>query len=1139
MKIESPPDHQQRQGALNPGVSLICEAPAGSGKTELLTQRMLTLLALVDAPESILAITFTKKAAAEMRERLLNALRSAEGPEPVSAHQKLTWSLAKKVLERDESLNWNLRQNVARLEVRTFDSLTHRLTRILPLQAALGMDFTVSEESDQLYIQSVRSLMEDLQSDSPWSRPLRSLLSHLDNAYPRVEQLLVRLLAKRDVWLPLIGTGFTSIDVRQVLENSLRDILEEKIEQICTLIPSAWQQELLDLADYAAANLKRAGSTSAICALERIEGIDSLPVSGDDCLQLWAAWRLLLLTGKGTIRSKLDINCGFPPGQSKLERAVCKAQKERMQQMLSKLSAVDGLPELLQEIDTWPDPRYTDPQWEMLQTLTTLLPYLVAHLQLIFQQRKQADFIEIAARASRALGPPDEPTDLTLRLDFRIQHILVDEFQDTSLAQIDLLTRLTTGWQPGDGRTLFCVGDAMQSIYAFRGANVSLFLKTRQFGLAGIDLQLLRLTCNFRSQAGLVEWVNRVFRQAFPGRDDMARGAVTYSPSDAVRPPLKEPGVVTHFFSADIDASVWENTFVDTIRNLLRQEPTSSIAVLVRNREHAVPLMQALRQAEIRYRAVELEYLAERPAVQDLVSLTRCLLFPADRVAWLSVLRAPWCGLTLNDLEVIAQVTESRLILQQSREILQRGTGQARIQEVSEDGYRRLARVIPLLDLALAERDRKPLRLWIEGIWVALGGPGCVDMDAERDNIERYFDLLDRLDLEGEVVDMERLERSVARLFAAPDRLAPDRLQIMTMHKSKGLEFDYVILPELHRCSRPGDKELIHWQERVNRTGVEELVVAPLAPVGQQSDRIYQHLHFERRQRQTLEDCRLLYVAVTRARKRLFLQAKFKKNKDQSGYSGPPEGSLLARIWPAIGQDAVILGMEDVTDPASAGIRPARLLNRVRSDWPGVKLIPGTLLEDYTPRYSFDNAEENLPRFQRQDTVTRLGGSLIHEALKVITEQGLQCWRGRDLAPLAAGWRARAITLGALPEEAVRIVENASTLISRCLQHEKMHWIHDQAHRLYPEHPVSWVSRGDVVDGVIDLLMIEPDQTAWVIDYKTAQPSAGQTRADFLEQEKNQYRFVMDRYRQAVRGMGFTNVRSVLFMIATGDWIAY
>ena len=96
----------------------------------------------------------------------------------------------------------------------------------------------------------------------------------------------------------------------------------------------------------------------------------------------------------------------------------------------------------------------------------------------MFAARGQVDFTEVAqARAARA-GEDDAPTDLALALDYRIRHLLVDEFQDTSISQYELLARLTAGWQPGDGRTLFAVGDPMQSIYRFREAEVGVFLRT-------------------------------------------------------------------------------------------------------------------------------------------------------------------------------------------------------------------------------------------------------------------------------------------------------------------------------------------------------------------------------------------------------------------------------------------------------------------------------------------------------------------------------------------------------------------------------------------------------------------------------------------------------------------------------------
>ena len=158
-----------------------------------------------------------------------------------------------------------------------------------------------------------------------------------------------------------------------------------------------------------------------------------------------------------------------------------------------------------------------------------LLPRAAAELMLVFAERGQADFTEIAQGAVRALGEPDAPTDLLLSLDVRIKHILVDEFQDTSISQWELLERLTAGWQRGDGRTVFAVGDPMQSIYRFREAEVGLFLRARHQGLGNVALEALQLTTNFRSQAGIVDWVNATFPRVLPPLEDETLGAVPYA----------------------------------------------------------------------------------------------------------------------------------------------------------------------------------------------------------------------------------------------------------------------------------------------------------------------------------------------------------------------------------------------------------------------------------------------------------------------------------------------------------------------------------------------------------------------------------------------------------------------------------
>src|SRR5690606_10929817 len=209
-----------------------------------------------------------------------------------------------------------------------------------------------------------------------------------------------------------------------------------------------------------------------------------------------------------------------------------------------------GLLEAMRPLYDLPPPQYSDTQWEALEAILALLNPAVARLRIIFGSRGQADFTEFAHGALAALGEADDPSDLLLSIDARISHILVDEFQDTSQSQFALLGKLTAGWQAGDGRTLFLVGDPMQSIYRFREAEVSLFLNARKDGLGSVRLEPLTLQTNFRSQANLVAWFNEAFTRVLPPEEDAASGAVPYSPAvPAVKnPPLAGPAVQWHGF---------------------------------------------------------------------------------------------------------------------------------------------------------------------------------------------------------------------------------------------------------------------------------------------------------------------------------------------------------------------------------------------------------------------------------------------------------------------------------------------------------------------------------------------------------------------------------------------------------------
>lgn len=135
-------DSDQRQRALDPNASFIVQAPAGSGKTELLVRRYLVLLARVACPESIIAITFTRKAANEMRLRIMHALEQAQNIEPIASKDNERYYLAQKVLAQDQALNWNLLSNPNRLRILTIDSFCQSLTRQMPLLAGLGEKLT-------------------------------------------------------------------------------------------------------------------------------------------------------------------------------------------------------------------------------------------------------------------------------------------------------------------------------------------------------------------------------------------------------------------------------------------------------------------------------------------------------------------------------------------------------------------------------------------------------------------------------------------------------------------------------------------------------------------------------------------------------------------------------------------------------------------------------------------------------------------------------------------------------------------------------------------------------------------------------------------------------------------------------------
>ncbi|HEX8964156.1 MAG TPA: UvrD-helicase domain-containing protein, partial [Rhodocyclaceae bacterium] len=730
-------------------------------------------------------------------------------------------------------------------------------------------------------------------------------LRHLDNDAPALARLLAAMLARRDQWLRHAvaeGAGAES-------ERGLRLLVERELAAAAAAVGIDLQARLLPLARYAAGNLAPPSPVAALA-----DWADNLAGRAEE-LPLWRGLCELLLTKDGTVRKQVDVRAGFPATKEG------KPFKDAMTALLADLGAGGRDVAAIERIRRLPDPRYGAEEWQTVNALAGLLRLGAAQLWTVFHEAGETDFIEVAQRALQALGDVEMPSDLALRLDYGIRHLLVDEFQDTSPAQIELLRRLTAGWTPGDGRTLFAVGDPMQSVYRFRKADVGLFLRAAEAGIGGLPLERLRLTRNNRSCTPIVDWVNRAFAAVFPAEDSATSGAIAYRPFVATRSELPSAGVVVHpLVVAREDrgegAAAEARRILEIVDAERAADPARHIAVLVRARGHLEPLVAEIRRCrtDMRFRAVEIEGLAERQCVQDLLALTRALLHRADRVNWLAVLRAPWCGMRLADLHALAADDFEATIWSLMNE-------PARLDRLSPDGRSRLLHARDVLGGALAQRGRVRLSRWIEGAWLGLGGAACLADAAEAEDARGYLDLVERLDAAGRF-DLDRIEDELDGLYAAPDAQADGTLEFMTVHKSKGLEFDTVILPGLHRGSRGDDEPLMRWEE-VALEDLDECLIA--APVGKRGSRAggtptpFDYIGALERERSANEAARLLYVGATRAVRRLHLVGVAQRKAD--GEVAAPPACFLGLLWESVGR--LFSEAEDVRLPGSAAGEPA------------------------------------------------------------------------------------------------------------------------------------------------------------------------------------------------------------------------
>lgn len=1147
----APPDQSQRERALDPRHSILVQAPAGSGKTDLLTRRFLVLLAEVEDPSQIVAITFTKAAASEMRHRIVHELQKAAEHQLSFLDQFSMESLAARALEHSQACGWNLLDLPTQLRISTIDSFCRELAVQRPLLSGLGSSLDLAEYPAELYRRAARQTLGQLgQSGSAeLSAAIEALLVWRDNNWIDVENQLVMMLSQRDRWMHSFVLDHEPDwhHLRGELERPFARAVVEALHRLSDLfeaIPNACA-EMHALAQFACAQ------TGLHRDLAEVAAFPCAPFETPDQLaEARTAFTCLadmLLTNEGEFRKRITVANGFPADR--------KLEKRRLEDLIASAQQIPGLRAALHAVRLLPPAHYAEEDWHIIRACFVLLRRAAAELKVAFAEAGIVDFIEVSQLAQQVLeGEDGYPTDAGIAIADRIHHLLVDEFQDTSRRQHKLLSCLVSAWPDASGRTIFVVGDPMQSIYFFRDADAELFPRVRKWGLelangAPFTFEFVPLSANFRTAPLLVQNNNQNFAAVFTKNDD---SDIEFSPSVPVRNPaeaeeqrfklhLSFTPQLSAFTGADADlqearqhcAELREsaraqqiNEIVDLVRDHLQyiERARASgnkyrIAILGRTKSALFPIADALRAIDIPFRALDLENLSDRPEVRDALSIARALLSSEDRIAWLGMLRAPWCGISLEDLHTIASADDPGVMQRPISVLLQE-----RLDLLSTDGRRAVRRLQQALSDSRALRAHHPdicLGTWLRYTWERLGGDACVDATS-RENLTVLWRCLDKLPNDQADLLGDGLHAALANMTAQPDPATNEDcgVQLMTIHKSKGLEFEVVIVPELQSGSGRTSSRMLSWLERgladpEQSDDSTEFLIAPQQRKGTERGSTKEWVDRVYREREQQETRRILYVAATRAREELHLFARPEfRDKDGERTLCHPTGTILAAAWPAfkeeleerfatwdatlqkasidLAAEAQVLEMPPGTVCSIA--KPA-LVRRLPDDYEPPAL---QLLERRASAAAISTSASSTYERHEGNLHSRLLGTAVHTLLEEFTRSQasgnpirVNLCDPSVLRRLAADVRSA----GLQTVEAEKLIARAAEIVQSVLQDPAAQWI--LAPHINAESEVGWTG---LVDGAIRNVRIdrifraghrphsEGQDVWWIVDYKTAHP---------------------------------------------------
>lgn len=1090
-----PPDQDQRERAVDPSHSVLVRAPAGSGKTGVLLLRYLRCLLTVDQPEKVVAITFTNKAAGEIKERVVHALQAGakalggENTEPPSSgFEEDIRDAVNQVLAHDAAQHWSLLENSARLRITTFDSFCGSLVRRLPLLSGLGAAAPVSD-ADALYREAILSLFRQMDAANcppALADALQSLLAYGSNRIETLLPLLAALLSKRDQWL------------KDVLSGDIDEMEQALAEEVASQFEPAWEAlQALNIDQLIRGFVESSGSNEAHSWAADLRLAENLGLADFALIQTLAS---TMLSGKGELYKPRSLNyAGLKAGQPGTSEAKAWLKNLEDTDQFAQVS------ELLACIANLPLPYFPDSSRELVGHFRLALAYLLAHLRLSFERKGGVDFGEIAQRAIIALSSEGaiehgEAVGDALLVEDRVRHILVDEMQDTSVSQIELLEALCQGWEDNDGRSVFFCGDLQQSIYAFRGSLVSLFDELMQRGsFAGKTLVPLQLKANFRSSPDLVNWVNDAFKVLFTDRGRHYEAALPQRSNAGVvkiHPQVLAKGVDGKAGAALAEAKQITDYLLELQASDTEVGRTSSVAILIRSRGHLKHIIPALKAAGLGFSGQDIDSLGTTPAVMDFMALLRALWHEADDVAWASVLRAPFVGLSWDDL---LRLRESPMLLRDAI------MDEALSTQLSDDGGHAVSRLRSTLQWLESCPESRDLRWALRSAWHLLGGPACIETHQQSD-IDRVLRLLDDYAPAGLLEDIQGLERALERLFAAPPS---STIELMTVHKSKGLEFDVVILPGLGSAGRNADRDLLAWQRLRGH-----MIFAPKPQRNngdKAADQLYNYMSESQRRALDEEMDRLIYVALTRAKRELHLFGVCQINS--KGDVAAKSGSVLARLWDSVGdafETAEIIEQDDAVAPMRVPLAP-----RLRDYHIGLNPAWQPPEPVVSPLQRAQRQTENA--VLEDNIEDRAVGIVFHELMERLGRGGDSTHWTADQRRLRQGVTQR-LRHHCHPEPALEdSVERVLSLLDNTLNCAKGQWILGSYQWQDSEQTIRRMLAGHWQTLILDRVFIDEGR-CWIVDYKTAS-----TRGSvdvFLAAQAERYTAKMQIYAQALRATG-------------------